>query len=146
MGGETAGRTQKIQTGNPKEERQADKKEKKEQAERPQSLQEKLCVLAVCDSMKIVDVPEEGSRCFIYGTAQRRQRNQRAEMKVGKLEEDQGYEWVKISLRGKESESGLRCSKYPGKTEPCNLKSSNLNPVFLFFDLAEILQTQHKLL
>lgn len=72
-GGETAGRTQKIQTGNPKEERQRDKKEKKEQAERPQSLQEKLCVLAVCDSMKIVDVPEEGSRCFICGTAQGRQ-------------------------------------------------------------------------
>lgn len=33
---------------------------------RPQSLHEKLWVLAVCDNMKIVDVPEEGRRCFIF--------------------------------------------------------------------------------
>lgn len=43
-------------------------KHKEEQAKRPQSLQEKLWVLAVCDSMKIVEVPEEGSRCFFYST------------------------------------------------------------------------------
>lgn len=34
---------------------------------RPQSLHEKLWVLVVCDNMKIVDVPEEGRRCFIFG-------------------------------------------------------------------------------
>lgn len=39
----------------------ADRKEK-----RPQSLHEKLWVLAVCDNMKIVEVPEEGRRCFIF--------------------------------------------------------------------------------
>lgn len=32
---------------------------------RPQSVHEKLWVLAVCDNMKIVDVPEEGRRRFV---------------------------------------------------------------------------------
>lgn len=54
----------------------ADRKKK-----RPQSLHEKLWVLAVCDSMKIVDVPEEGRRCFILREAgperRRRRRNKR---------------------------------------------------------------------
>lgn len=77
-GGETAGRTLKIQTGGT-----VRQKAEEEQAERPQSLQEKLWVLAVCDSMKIVDVPEEGSRRFIYSTARRRgQRGQGNEKKI----------------------------------------------------------------
>lgn len=76
-GGETAGGTLKIQTGGTVRQ----KAEEEEQAERPQSLQEKLWVLAVCDSMKIVDVPEEGSRRFIYGTAQRKARDQQGNEK-----------------------------------------------------------------
>lgn len=77
-GGETAGRTLKIQTGGT-----VIQKAEEEQAERPQSLQEKLWVLAVCDSMKIVDVPEEGSRRFIYSTARRRgQRGQENEKEI----------------------------------------------------------------
>lgn len=47
---------------------------------RPQSLHEKLWVLAVCDNMKIVDVPEEGRRCFIFreaGPERKRRRNMR---------------------------------------------------------------------
>lgn len=43
---------------------EADRKRK-----RPQSLHEKLWVLVVCDNMKIVDVPEEGRRCFILRVA-----------------------------------------------------------------------------
>lgn len=37
-------------------------------------------MLAVCDNMKIVDVPEEGRRCFIFreaGTERKRRRNKR---------------------------------------------------------------------
>lgn len=43
---------------------------RQEEEERPQSLHEKLWVLVVCDNMKIVDVPEEGRRCFIFRAAE----------------------------------------------------------------------------
>lgn len=44
--------------------------QEEEEEERPQSLHEKLWVLVVCDNMKIVDVPEEGRRCFILREAE----------------------------------------------------------------------------
>lgn len=64
-------------------------------------------MLVVCDNMKIVEVPEEGRRCFIFRRAgpERKRRNEmvrqskRKELKCG----EESHRWEnKLGLRGKE--------------------------------------------